>query len=124
MSDEGRVMPAEVMLDITPEEVTPSMGKEALGKWRASNEGIVRTLSRKNGVYPRRCRAGGITAHPRGVCMRVLKLRGVREGPLGKVAAANRTREIRPSGMRGGPGETWAFTAARAPVLPDKILAP
>ena len=40
--------------------------------------------------------------HPRGVCRRVLKLRGAWEGPLGKAAAANRTREIRLSGMRGG----------------------
>ena len=39
----------------------------------------------------------------RGVCRRVLKLRLVWEGSLGKAAtAANRTREIRPSGMRGG----------------------
>ena len=39
---------------------------------------------------------------PRGVCRRVLKPRVIWEGPLGKAAAANRTREIRPSGMRGG----------------------
>ena len=39
----------------------------------------------------------------RGVCKRVLKLRLAWEGSLGKLAtAANRTREIRPSGMRGG----------------------
>ena len=39
----------------------------------------------------------------RGVCRRVLKLRLVWEGSLGKAAtAANRTRESRPSGMRGG----------------------
>ena len=44
--------------------------------------------------------------HPRGVCGRVLKPRDVWEGPLGKAAAANRTREIRPSGMRGGLAET------------------
>ncbi len=31
-----------------------------------------------------------------------LNLRYYREGPWGKAAAANRTREIRPSGMRGG----------------------
>ncbi len=39
----------------------------------------------------------------RGVCRRVFKLQLVWEGSLGKLAtAANRTREIRPSGMRGG----------------------
>jgi hypothetical protein len=47
--------------------------------------------------------------HPRGVCRRVLKSRQAWEGPLGKAAAANRTREIRPSGMRGGLAETWAM---------------
>ncbi len=47
--------------------------------------------------------------YPRGVCRRVLKLRGAWEGPLGKAAAANRTREIRLSGMRGGLAETWAM---------------
>ena len=47
--------------------------------------------------------------HPRGVCRRVLKSRQAWEGPLGKAAAANRTREIRLSGMRGGPVETWAM---------------
>ena len=83
------------------------------------------------------CRAGGITVHPRGVCERALNPRETREGPSGTAAAANRTREIRLSGMRGGPGETWAMvelgtrgaterapvghsppTVARAPVLP------
>jgi len=84
------------------------------------------------------CRAGAITSHPRGVCGRELKPRDDWEGPLGKAAAANRIREIRLSGMRGGPVETWAMaelgtrgtiervpvghsplTAARATVLPD-----
>ncbi len=74
--------------------------------------------------------------HPRGVCRRVLELQGAWEGPLGKAAAANRTREIRPSGMRGGLAETRAMgvglrptgkpadkppnpKAARAVFLPD-----
>jgi hypothetical protein len=35
MSDEGRVMPSDVMLDVTPQEVTPVVGKGALGTWRA-----------------------------------------------------------------------------------------
>jgi hypothetical protein len=51
-------------------------------------------------------RARGITRHPRGVRGQALELRGVREGLLGKAAAANRTREIRLSGMRGGLVET------------------
>jgi hypothetical protein len=55
---------------------------------------------------PRRCRAGGITTRARGECERALKPLRLWEGPLGKATAANRTREIRLSGMRGGPGET------------------
>ena len=89
------------------------------------------------------CRAGGITVHPRGVCERALNPREAREGPSGTAAAANRTRESRPSGMRGGPGETWAMvelgtrgaterapvghsppTVARAPVLPGGSSPP
>jgi len=58
------------------------------------------------GGQPRRCRAGGITTWSRGVCERALEPLARWEGPPGKAAAANRTREIRPSGMRGGPGET------------------
>jgi len=60
------------------------------------------------------------------------------EGSSGKAVAANRTREIRPSGMRGGLAETWAMgvglrpiekfmdmppnpNAARAVFLPDHL---
>ena len=39
-------MPAEVVLNTTPERVIPLMGKGALGKWRASAGNIIRTLSR------------------------------------------------------------------------------
>jgi len=46
---------------------------------------------------------------PRGVGRQVLKLRAAWEGSPGKAAAANRTREIRPSGMRGGLAETWTM---------------
>jgi hypothetical protein len=43
---------------------------------------------------------------PRGEYGRAFKPRDVWEGPPGKAAAANRTREIRPYGMRGGLVET------------------
>jgi len=99
-------MPSEVVRDITPKEVTPSMGKEALGKWRALDVDNVQTQCWNSIVKPRQCRAGDITIYSRGVCRRVLKPWGMREGPPGKAAAANRTREIRPSGMRGGLTET------------------
>ncbi len=72
-------------LEVAPEEVTPLTGKGALGKWRASDGDIARTLSRTSDVNRRWCRAGGITFHPRGVCERALEPPGVWEGPLGKL---------------------------------------
>lgn len=67
---------------------------------------------------------------PRGVCGRALKPRVFWEGPLGIAAAANRTREIRPSGMRGGLTETWAKVVAKrartaeTPKQPSHCLRP
>jgi hypothetical protein len=91
-------------------------------------------------VLMRRRRAEGITSQPRGVRGQALEPRAVWEGPSGKAAAANRTREIRPSGMRGGLTETWSMaelgthgaierappghsppTDARAVFLPDGL---
>jgi hypothetical protein len=62
-----------------------------------------------SGVNLDECRAGDITCMPRGARKRVLKPRAAWEGSPGKAAAANRTREIRPSGMRGGLAETLAM---------------
>jgi hypothetical protein len=86
--------------------VTPLACKGALGRQRASNRKHHPDAEPGNGENLTGCRAKGITTHSRGVCWRELEPRGEWEGPLGKAAAANRTREIRPSGMRGGPGET------------------
>jgi len=35
MSDEGGVMPSDVVLDTTLQKVTPSAGEGSLGTWRA-----------------------------------------------------------------------------------------
>jgi hypothetical protein len=35
MSDEGRVMPSDMTQGVMPQEVTPVVGKGALGTWRA-----------------------------------------------------------------------------------------
>jgi len=114
MSDEGRVMPAEVARDVTPERVTPSKGKGALGRRWASHWNSVWILCQVNAVNVGGRRAGGITMRHRGVCGRALNPPFSWEGPPGKAAvAANRTREIRPSGMRGGPVETWAMAEAK-----------
>ncbi len=106
MSDEGGVTLSEVVLDTTLRQVMPAVGEGALGKWRAPYRNTDWTLSQVPGAKLDRCRAGGITMHPRGVRERALEPRGVWEGPPGKAAAANRTREIRLSGMRGGLTET------------------
>ena len=34
MSDEGGVTPSDEVLDISPSEVTPEAGEEALGTWQ------------------------------------------------------------------------------------------
>jgi len=46
MSYEGRVTLAEAVQDTAPERVTPSKGKETLGKWRALTRTTVRALTR------------------------------------------------------------------------------
>lgn len=99
-------MLAQAVLDAAPEEVTPSTGKGALGKWRAPERDTGWTQCQSKGDKLKGCRAGGITKHPRGVCRRVLKPRDEWEGPSGKAAAANGTREIRLYRMRGGLTET------------------
>ena len=70
---------------------------------------IVRALYRVAIIISRICRAGDITVKFRGVCERTLNLQILREGSLGKAVAANRNREIRPSGMKGGLAETWCM---------------
>jgi len=57
---------------------------------------------------------------PRGVCKQVLKPQAAWEGSPGKAAAANRTREIRPSGMRGGLAETLVMVEIRNPLHKPK----
>ena len=63
--------------------VTPVSGKEALGKWRAPHRKHRLDSVPGNGDNLTRCRAGGITTHPRGVYGRAFKLRDVGEGPAG-----------------------------------------
>ncbi len=99
-------MLSEAVLDTALVRVAPVSGKEALGKWRAPNRTHRLDSDPGSGDNLNGCRAGGITMQPRGVCGRALEPRGAWEDPPGKAAAANRTREIRPSGMRGGLTET------------------
>ena len=109
-------MPSEAVLDTALVRVAPVSGKEALGKWRAPNRKHRLDSDPGSGVNLKGCRAGGITMQPRGVCERALEPRDDWEGPSGKAAAANRTREIRLSGMRGGLAETWTMEEAKRDV--------
>jgi len=54
MSEEGWVTPAEMALDVIPEEVTPSTGEGALGKWRARLGNIGWALNQRTDGKPRR----------------------------------------------------------------------
>jgi len=47
MSDEGGVVPSDVMRDITLGEVTPRPGKGALGTWRDVGHGPRRRAGKK-----------------------------------------------------------------------------
>ena len=94
-------MLSEMAHDAIPCEVTPQRGEGALGAWRTpmitpvgtqSPKSLVKVVSLSSGRANRSCPE----------CMRAaLKSRHFREGSSVKVArVANRTREIRPSGMR------------------------
>ena len=103
MSDEGGVTPSEVVLDTTLARVTPAPGKGALGTWR-SQDGP-RTQSRESmhledgTSLEVNCYAGGVYVSQH--------LSFPASGRLSEESQGqNRTREIRPSGIAGGPGET------------------
>ncbi|MCP5002881.1 MAG: hypothetical protein GY941_02875, partial [Planctomycetes bacterium] len=87
------------------------------------------------------CRAEDQTLRSSGVCWQGLKPLVVCGRVSGKAIAANRIREIRPYGMRGGLAETWVMvelgsrrttervrngnsppTVARTVFLPDVML--
>ena len=58
-SDEGGVMPSEVVQDTALMRITLLSGKGAFGKWRALTRITVRTLGRVSGVNLNGCRADG-----------------------------------------------------------------
>ena len=124
MSDEDWVMPIEAC-ETTPRRET---GKGALGKWRAARGNTNWMHCQILGAKFQYGRAEGITGCSRDVCRRVLKARDTSEGPPGKAAAANWTRESRLSGMRGGLAGTWAMEKtkrarkAETPKQPSLVL--
>ena len=96
-------------LDMTPQEVTPYAGKEALGKWRAGVRNTDQTLCWKT-VETQRTVEFEIKPLDQGAYVGKHLSFGLNGKVLrGHAIAANRTREIRPSGMRGGLTETLAM---------------
>jgi hypothetical protein len=94
-------MPFEVVLDTTLSWVTLMPGKGALGTWRSS---VVNDASRRSHDLKNELRGKpgwvGVYASER------LSLRPYRKDLVGKCQGQNRNREIRPSGIAGGPRET------------------
>src|SRR5438093_5788685 len=108
MSDEERVTPFEMARDAIPAEVTPRQGKGALGTWRSWNEattghraGDCRTLAIRTSPKANRVREGCICAS--------IPASSTQGRPSEESQGQNRTRESRPSGIVGGPGETWSM---------------
>jgi hypothetical protein len=107
-SDDGGVTPAEVMGDITLVRVTPGRGKGALDIWRFSTS-AGHWAGRRSGTDLEDKPANrGVYASQR------LSLRSSGKVSLGLQPRQdqNRTREIRLSGIVGGPAETWTMGEA------------
>jgi hypothetical protein len=103
MSDEEGATPFQVACEVTPGEVAPRWGKEALGTWRAWAQTPVGTLSPIQPV--RVCARVEPSSKPErsGVYVgQLLSFGPSGKARWGKAKVANRTREIRPSGMKTG----------------------
>ena len=107
-SEDGGVTPVEVMEDITLVRVTPGRGKGALGTWRFSTGPGHRAGQGSGTGLGDKPASRGVYASQR----LSLRLHGKVSHGLQRRQDQNRTREIRPSGIVGGPAETW--TTARA----------
>jgi hypothetical protein len=93
-------------IDMTPKEVTPRAGKGALGKWWACVGNTDQTLCWKT-VETQRNVEFEIKPLNQGANVGKHLSFGLNGKVLeGNAIAANRAREIRPSGMRGGLAET------------------
>ena len=100
--------PPEAARDAALDPVTPGPGKGALGAWRLRRRDASghRAGSRVSDTQERALRQ---TASARGVCESALEPRRPWRGPKGTSQGQNRTRENRPSGIVGGPQETWPW---------------
>src|SRR2546422_6314623 len=115
MSDEGRGTPADVVPEITTSAVTPCTCKGALGPWQRQES--------PDPVGPGNHGAPWEANHRVMGCMGVSTAasRGMGRRPQGG-QGQNRTGEIPPSGIAGGPAETWT-TVERGPHLASRKSA-
>src|SRR6266496_1371684 len=104
MSDDVGVTPYEAADGTPPRRLSHGApGKGTLGTWRPDWESSFRTPIRVELAFSGR-RARGRTSVGRGACVSALKPPWRREVLRRKGQGQNRTREIRPSGIVGGPG--------------------
>ena len=102
-------MPSDVMRDVTLGEVTPRAGKGALGTWRVFGAVPRRRARSKPQPFEDRpmpaCkpRSGGANMSQHLSFLGTGKAAGV------QARVRTVTREIRPCGIVGGPGETWLW---------------
>ena len=117
MSDDEGVMPFEVAFDATPREVTLRQGKGALGAWWTSLAVSERDFEPTNPMIVVMS-SGGVNLWRKG-CIAGQRLSS---GAAGKARSqtvakvANRTREIRPSGMKTGARGNVTHGGTRNPI--------
>ncbi len=80
MSDEGRVMPSDMMQDVMPKQVTPVLGQRGSRHMAVMRWDRPRTQCLIRAVYQIGSRAWQQTCCGRGVCEQALKLHHNREG--------------------------------------------
>ena len=95
-------MPSDVILEITPHQVTPGGGQRGSRPCDGHASGTAQDVEPDKLVTAVRCRASGQTMRVRGGYESAFKLPPSWEGPVGTAKVANRTREIRPCGMTRG----------------------
>ena len=113
MSDEGGVTPSDEVLEISPPKVTPEAGKGALGTWRfragLRHRAEITIALNVGTIFAGKPSVGGVYMSQH------LSLPATWEGREGISQGQNRTREIRPSGIVGGPMETWVMGVGLRP---------
>jgi hypothetical protein len=107
LSEEGGVTPFDAMRDIAPPEVTPEVGKGALGTGRRWYRSSARALTRGPTVTFEPARGHEQTGGPvGGMRAPALKLRRRREGSWGIAQVRTGLGKTDRPGSKGGPRET------------------